>query len=161
MKKVILLAFVAIVSISAVSAQKFQKPSFQVGIASALPTDIASNETHINFGSTWFQLNSKYNKKFSGALDFGYLRFKGDSETNFSVVPFMVGPKYHVNEHVYFGGAAGVAFYNNSDYGATSFMFSPYIGAVMGSFRIDGRYISIVEKNKPVKVLGIVLSYSL
>lgn len=159
MKKVIL--SLICLSTTALFAQKLQKPNFHVGLATALPTDMNEKDAHLNLGSTWFQLSSKYNKKFTGTVDFGYLRFKGDSETNFAVVPFMVGLKYHVNDYVYFGSGAGVGFYNDDAYGNTSFMFSPYIGVVMGHITVDARYISVVEKNQPIKTIGLVFSYTL
>lgn len=156
------LFFLSLICVSTTAfAQKLQKPNFHVGLATALPTDMGDKDVHVNLGSTWFQLSSKYNKKFTGTVDFGYLRFKGDSETNFAVVPFMAGLKYHVNEYVYFGGSAGVGFYNDDAYGKTSFMFSPYIGVMMGHITVDARYISVVEKDQPIKTIGLVFSYTL
>ena len=145
----------------AANAQKLQKPDFSVGLASAIPTDANSDRVHINLGSTWFQVSTKYNDKFTGIVDFGYVRFRGDAETNFSVVPFMAGLKYNVNENVYFGSSVGLGFYNKSDNGTTSFTFSPYVGVKMNHINLDGRYINVVEKNNPIKTIGLVISYTL
>ena len=160
MKKLILLSFLAIST--AVNAQKLQKPDFSVGLASAIPTDANSTDrVHINLGSTWFQVSTKYNNKFTGIVDFGYLRFKGDPETNFAVVPMLVGLKYYVNDNVYFGSSAGLGFYNKKNNGTTSFTFSPFVGVKMNHVNLDARYINIVEKNVPIKTIGLVLSYTL
>jgi hypothetical protein len=159
MKKILL--FSAIMIALGASAQKLQKPNFSIGLATAVPTDANSEKVHVNLGSTWFQVTTKYNNKFTGVIDFGYVKFKGDSETNFAVIPFMVGLKYAVNESVYFGSSAGVGFYNKKDNGTNSFMFAPFIGVKMNHVSVDARYISIVEKTAPVKTIALVVSYTL
>lgn len=159
MKKVVLVLS-AFVTLSA-SAQKLQKPNFSIGLATAIPTDANSEKVHVNLGSTWFQLSTKYDKKFTGIVDFGYIKFKGDTETNFAVIPLMMGLKYTVNESVYFGSSAGIGFYNKKDNGTNSFMFAPFIGVKMNHVNVDARYISIVEKTNPVKTIALVVSYTL
>lgn len=159
MKKLVLL-FAAFATLSA-SAQKLQKPDLSIGLATAIPTDANSDRVHVDLGSTMFQVSTKYNKKFTGIVDFGYLKFKGDPETNFAVVPMMVGLKYFVNESAYFGSSAGVGFYNKKDNGSTSFSFAPFIGVKMNHVNVDARYISIVEKTSPVKTIALVVSYTL
>lgn len=159
MKKLVLL--LAASATFATYAQKLQKPNLSIGLATAIPTDANSDKVHVNLGSTWFQVSTKYNNKFTGVVDFGYIKFKGDAETNFAVIPFMVGLKYTVNESVYFGSSAGAGFYNKKDNGTNSFMFAPFIGVKMNHVNVDARYISIVEKTAPVKTIALVVSYTL
>lgn len=161
MKKVLLFSIVALTLSTSSFAQKFKTFDLSVGLLSAIPTDANSDKLRVDLGSTWFQVSSKYNSKFTGTFDFGYVRFSADAETNFSVLPMNVGVKYAVNDNVYFGSSVGVGFFNNSDYGKTSFMFSPYVGVKMGHVNLDARYINVVEKNNPVKTIAIGVSYTL
>lgn len=160
MKKLVFI-IVLFVSLTSSYAQKLQKPDFSVGLMTALPTDANSEKAHVNIGSTWFQVSTKYNKKFTGIVDFGYIRFKADPETNFAVVPMMVGLKYFVNESAYFGSSAGLGFYNKKESGTSSFSFAPFIGVKMNHINVDARYISIVEKTNPIKTIALVVSYTL
>jgi len=159
MKKLVLI--IASFASFASYAQKLQKPNLSVGLVTALPTDANSEKVHVNLGSTWFQVSTKYNNKFTGIVDFGYVRFKADPETNFATVPMMVGLKYFVNESAYFGSSAGLSFYNKKDNGTTSFSFAPFIGVKMNHVNVDARYISIVEKTNPVKTIALVVAYTL
>ena len=160
MKK-FLLAAAMLMSAVSFGQNKFQPVDLSVGILTAIPTDANASELHVNYGSTWFQVSSKYNKKFTGTIDFGYVRFRSDAETNFSVVPFNVGVRYAMNDNVFFGSSAGVGFYNNNDYGKTSFMFSPYVGVNVGHVNLTSRYINVVNKQTPVKTIAIGVSYTL
>lgn len=166
MKKLLVLFTAICISLSG-SSQKGNTPSpkkellkYRVGLITSLPTDTYAAQRKVGIGSTFFEASYVVSKKFVATGSAGYLRYVNEGES-FSQVPVMVGLKHPIDNLFYFGVSAGLAFYNNNDYGKTDFIFSPYIGLQAKKISFDIRYLNTPKGEESIKTTAIVISYTL
>jgi hypothetical protein len=157
MKKTVLSVLLTFASICAFS----QKINYRIGLVSAVPGDSENSKEVISLGSSLIEANKSVSKKIFATVNLGYLKFKTKDELTFALIPALVGVKYPLNENVNFGISGGVGFYNKKEFGTQDFMFSPFLGVVINRMSIDARYISVVNKENPIKTLALVFSYTL
>ena len=158
MKKVLLLLS-AVASLSAASAQK-SKMEYKIGVLSPLPVNVYQN-VKLYVGSSLVEASYKYSNKVRMTLTSGFLRFQNELDKDFTNVPVMAGARYSVNNTVYFGASAGVAFFNKEASVDSRIMYSPYIGIQKGHVSADLQYINWYKFDNSNNNLALCISYTL
>jgi hypothetical protein len=141
------------------SATFGQKLSYKIGLMTSVPAEVNASKETIAIGSTFMEVSKKLSEKIIATGNVGYIKFNAD--TKFALIPVMLGVRYPLNESLNFGVSGGVGVYNTKAVGTQNFMFSPFIGATVKRLSIDARYISVVDKNNPIKTLALVFGFSL
>jgi hypothetical protein len=157
MKKVLLLLS-AVATLSA-SAQK-SKMEYKIGVLSPLPVNVYQN-VKLYVGSSLVEMSYKYSNKVRMTLTSGFLRFQNELDKDFTNVPVMAGARYSVNNTVYFGASAGVAFFNKEASVDSRIMYSPYIGIQKGHVSADLQYINWYKFDNANNNLALCISYTL
>lgn len=167
MKKVLLSLAIIFIAATSFGQTKTTKPTvnYRVGIATALPVDVYGAAPRIGIGSTFLEAtcNPYPSKKITYTTSVGYFRIAtGEGVSSYSQIPALVGARYAVNSTLYFGGAAGTAFYTKKGQGDPDFAFSPYVGAQTRHISVDARYFNFWKgTGSSVKTLALVFSYTL
>ena len=162
MKKLLLVFAAVTVAATTTFAQKKSNGKFgwKIGLLTSLPTDLDVPQTRITLGSTVGEVNRKLSKKITATGSMAYVRYTDTEGRDFAQIPVLLGARYAIDNQFYFGANAGVAFFNKSEFGSTSFLYSPYIGMQIKKISIDARYMNTVRE-EPIKVICLVFSYTL
>lgn len=167
MKKMLLSLAITLIAAVSIGQTKTTKPAvnYRVGIATSLPVDVYNTTPRMGIGSTFLEatINPRPAKKITYTASAGYFRIvTGDGVPSYSQLPALVGARYAVNNTLYFGGAAGAAFYTNKAQGDPDFAFSPYIGVQSRHISVDARYFNFWKgAGSNIKTLALVFSYTL
>lgn len=159
MKKVVFCLFLSVISVCSFAQKKAPKFGWKLGLLTSLPADNDVPATRVSLGSTFGDVTLPLSKKVTAVGNVAYIKYKDNEGKAFSQVPVWIGAKYSIDNQFYFGGSAGLCFYNKSSYG-TDFQFSPYVGMQIKKISIDARYINTV-RTEPIKVIALVFSYTL
>ena len=165
MKKIMLALGIVLASFSS-NAQTAKEPkfSYRVGVMSSLPVDIYGDDYRIGLGACLLEAsyrNEKVSKKFSFTGNAGYIRMTSKVAAEFAQIPVMVGARYPINKSFYFGGSAGVTFYNKKEFVSQDFIYSPYFGYQSKHLSADLRYLNTLKDVGSMKTVGLVFSYTL
>lgn len=137
MKKVVLFTVVALLATVTGFAQKGDGFKFSLGAELGTSSGSFSNTYSIGLGASAqveIPLQDKLNAVAYGGMLFynGKTAVQGTKYKGATIIPVRVGVKYFLLDGIYGEFQTGLAFYNTSNYGATStsssFSFSPQVG---------------------------------
>ena len=164
MKKVLLIAALAVSSVSFAQDKGSSKPlSFSVGAELGMPIgDAATGSSFV--GGLSAQLDYSVASQVALTLNTGYGKFFGkDGGDGWGVVPVLAGVKYHFNDQFYGSAQLGMSFisYGGGADSQSGFTFAPGIG-YKASEKIDVmlKYTSISLEDGSVDAVGVRLAYN-
>lgn len=159
MKKVFLVLLMTTISV-ALFAQK-GKVSYRVGLLTPVPVNVESNY-RMNVGSSLVEMSVKASSKTSLLINTGFMRFQANNGgSDFTNVPVLIGARYAVNSNVYFGVAAGPAFFNKEADVDNRIMYTPHVGYKKGHIALDAHYINWYDYSNDHNNLALCVSYTL
>lgn len=131
MKKVFLIAALAVASFSVNAQDESKKINFSLGAEVALPIGDMGDVYSVGFGGS-VQADYNLDETLALTLQAGYLNFSGKKVNGFKfpstgIIPVMAGIKYTFGGNVYASAQLGAAF-STEDGGGTSFAYAPGIG---------------------------------
>lgn len=157
MKKLLTVCML-IASISAFSQNKW---NLRVGVLTPIPVNV-SQQYRMDMGSGLASVSYAATKKLDITATSGYLRFQGfGGNEDFTNIPALLGARYHVNDHVYFGVSAGPAFFNKEFPNDNRVLYSPHVGYKTGHVSIDANYFNWYDLDNNYNNIALCISYTL
>ena len=164
MKKVLLIAALAVSSVSFAQDKGSSKPlSFSVGAELGMPIgDAAEGSSFV--GGFSAQMDYSVASQVALTLNTGYGKFFGkNGGDGWGVIPVLGGIKYHFNDQFYGSAQLGMSFISlGGGSGSTSgFTFAPGVG-YKASEKVDVmlKYTSISEEGGSIGAVGVRLAYN-
>jgi opacity protein-like surface antigen len=162
MKKVLLIAALAVSSVSFAQDNSSDKPlSFSVGAELGLPIgDAAVGSSFV--GGFSAQLDYNVASQVALTLNSGYGKFFGkDGSDGFGVIPVLGGLKYSFNDQFYGSAQLGLSFLTFGGESTSGFTFAPGVGyKVSDKFDVLLKYTNISDNDGAIGVFGTRLSYN-
>lgn len=161
MKKVLLSLAILLVATAGFAQKKASPWNFRVGVLTPMPVNVYQ-DYRMDVGSSLFEVSNRVGKKVCLTLNSGFLRFQGfNGNEDFTNIPVLGGARYNVNNNVYFGVAAGVAFFNDEAEVSDRIMYTPHVGYQNGHWSVDMHYFNWFDFDNANNNLALCLSYSL
>lgn len=162
MKKTILLLFVCMAAITAMSQDKKSSTKFSGGAEIGLPIGGFSNSQSFGVGGS---VHALFGDASGFTASAGYMTFTGKTVGTFKMpafnaIPVKIGYRMGISDGFYFEPQSGLSFTSQSGVTSTAFTYAPVIGIVTGGLDISARYEAMSYSGGTLGFLGVRALYS-
>ncbi len=162
MKKIFLLTFAGIITVTAFSQSKSGGTSLSSGLEIGLPMGDMSNTQSIGLGAS---VKALFGETSGFTASLGYMTFTGKEVSGFgkfpafNAIPVKVGYRMATEGGFYFEPQVGMAFTSQGGSSASAFTYAPNVGIITGGLDLSARYEAMSNNGSTISFVGLRLAY--